>query len=110
MTKKDSKRFKSLLTKEKKKLEKRVAKLKHVDFGDDIDSGEEDSDEVEELVTNNALLIIFNKRLKGINDALAKIDKGTNGACEECKKKISVKLLKIDPESKLCQNCKIKRG
>lgn len=110
MSKKDLKKLQSLLTKDKKKLEKRVAKLKHVDFGDDIDSGEEEADEVEEMVTNKALLILFEKRLKGINDALVKISKGTYGICEECGKEISVKLLRVDPESKLCQNCKIKHG
>lgn len=110
MSKKDLKKLQSLLTKDKKELEKKVAKLKRVDFGDDIDSGEEEADEVEEMVTNKALLILFEKRLKGVSEALAKIDKGTYGICEECGKEISVKLLKVDPESKLCQNCKIKHG
>lgn len=84
--------------------------MKRVDFGDDIDSGEEESDEVEEQVTNRALLNIFEKRLKGVNEALAKIDAGTYGLCEQCGKEISPKLLRVDPESKFCQTCKLKNG
>ena len=110
MSKEDLDKLQSLLVKDKKELEEKVAKLKHVDFGDDIDSGEEEADEVEEMVINKALLILFEKRLEGIGDALTKIEAGTYGICEDCGKEISIKLLKVDPESKLCQNCKLKHG
>jgi len=110
MSKKDLKRLTSLLLKDKKRLEKRLGKLGKVDFGDDVDHGEEEADEVEEMVTNKALTVLFEKRLGGVNDALTKISAGTYGVCENCGKDISVKLLKVDPESKLCQACKIEHG
>lgn len=109
MTAKELKRLRSLLTKDKKDLEKKLGKLKRVDLGDYTDL-EEESEEVEEQVTNKALLNIFEPRLKGIDEALAKIDAGTYGVCENCGKDISPKLLHVDPESKLCQACKIKNG
>jgi len=110
MSKKDLKRLQSLLLKERKGLEKRLGKLGQVDFGDDIDHGEEEADEVEEMATNKALTNIFEGRLSGINEALAKISAGTYGLCENCGKDIAVRLLKVDPESKLCQACKIEHG
>jgi len=110
MTDKELKKLTSLLKRNKKDLEKNLSKLKRVSFGDDIDSNEEESDEVEEQVTNRALKNIFEGRLKGIDEALAKAKAGTYGVCENCGNKISPKLLHVDPESKLCQTCKLNNG
>ncbi|MEK7992853.1 MAG: hypothetical protein AAB403_03515, partial [Planctomycetota bacterium] len=43
MTNEDKEKFRSLLTLEKEKLEKELIELNDVDFGADIDSGEEES-------------------------------------------------------------------
>lgn len=110
MSKRDLKRLQSLLLKERKGLKKKLGKLEKVDFGDDVDHGEEEADEAEEMVIDRALTVLFEKRLNGVNVALAKISAGTYGICENCGKDISVKLLKVDPESKLCQACKIENG
>ncbi len=110
ISKKDIRRLRAHLTKEKKKLERQMKKLQFVDFGDDIDSGEEESDKVEEMVTNTAISSVLQERLKGINDALARIGSGTYGVCKNCGKEISVRLLGVDPESQVCQNCKMKHG
>ena len=110
MNDKDLKKLHSFLLKEQRKLEKNIKKLGYVSFGKDVDSGDEEADETEEKATNIAISDILEKRLKGIVGALAKIDAGTYGFCEKCGGEISARLLQIDPESKLCQGCKIKHG
>ena len=44
--------------------------------------------------------------LDKINKALAKIDDGTFGTCEECGEDISIKRLEARPETTLCIRCK----
>jgi len=110
MTNEDREKLKALLLKEKEDLEEKLKKLSKVDFGDDIDSLEEESDEAEELAANIPLTNTFKDRLSGINKALEKMDAGTYGVCENCEKEISMELLEIDPESKLCKDCKVENG
>ncbi len=110
MTNENLEKFKNLLLKEKAGLEEKIKKLNDPDFGDDIDSLEEESDETEEMGTTIALSGSFSDRLSGINEALGKIDDGTYGICENCGKEISMELLEVDPESKLCKDCKSKNG
>ncbi|MDD5085729.1 MAG: TraR/DksA family transcriptional regulator [Candidatus Omnitrophica bacterium] len=45
-------------------------------------------------------------RLNDIVDALEKIDDGTYGSCESCKKKISNRRLRAVPYARLCIKCK----
>lgn len=110
MTDTEKEKLKSFLLETKKDLEEKLEKLTKVDFGDDIDSGEEESDEAEELAANIPLSNTFRDRLKGIDKALEKMDAGTYGICENCGKEISMGLLEVDPESKLCKDCKAKHG
>ena len=44
--------------------------------------------------------------LKKIDHALAKIDEGTFGVCEECDEPIHMKRLEARPETTLCIRCK----
>ena len=110
MATKDLEKLKTLLLKEKESLEERLKKLTKVDFGDDIDSLDEEADEAEEIATNIPLVNTFRDRLKGINEALEKMEAGTYGVCENCSKEISMDLLEVNPESKLCKDCKAKNG
>jgi len=110
ISKRDIKRLRSMLAKSKKRLEKELKKLGSVDFGDDIDSDEDEADEVEQKISNLATIDILKNRLDSVNAAIKKIDDGTYGKCEKCGKEISIELLNIDPESKLCQNCKRANG
>ena len=71
--------------------------------------GEEESDEAEQLSINIPLTNTFKDKLRGINEALARIEAGTYGVCENCGKEISMELLEIDPESKLCKTCKAEK-
>ena len=44
--------------------------------------------------------------LKKIERALAKMEEGTFGICEECEEPISIKRLEARPETTLCIRCK----
>lgn len=46
------------------------------------------------------------KLMPKINEALARIDKGIYGICDECGDNISPKRLEVRPMAKLCIDCK----
>ena len=100
----------------KKKLEKErkaiLAEInqdeKPVDFGSDVDHFEEESDEAEEEGNQLAVAQDLKKRLDDIEAALRKIETREYGVCENCGQKIEAEILDIDPESRLCKNCKLK--
>lgn len=76
------------------------------DFGSDVDHGEEEENEAEEMVNRLALNQELKNRLENINEALKKISDGEYGNCENCGGEIEEKILSMSPESRLCQNCK----
>lgn len=101
--------FKNQLIKIKRGIEKRIKSLYKVpDFGSDVDSGEEESDESEEFSTQLSIAQTYKERLADIDTALGKIEKKKYGVCEKCGKKISLDILKLAPESRLCKECKKK--
>jgi DnaK suppressor protein len=77
-----------------------------LDFGDEIDHLEEETDESEERANRVGIKDSLEKRLERVTVALGKITAGTYGVCEQCKEDISMELLSVDPESLLCKNCK----
>ncbi len=84
------------LTKKKNTLEEE----KTVEI-EDLDAIAEDRNrEYEYLLTT-----MDTKKLKQIDEALAKIEHGTYGICEECGEEIPVARLKILPFAKLCIDC-----
>lgn len=100
---------KKKLEAEKKEIENELAKFKEsLDFGDEKDHMEEESDESEEMGTYFSIKKLQDTRLEAINRALEKIRNGTYGLCEQCGKPIEQEILDIDPESALCKNCKHK--
>lgn len=99
--------FKEKLLKSKEELEKELKKAKKIsDYGSDVDSFEEETDEAEEYSANLGIQEVFKKQLNEINNALAKIESGRYGICEKCGQKIEEKVLKISPASQFCQKCK----
>lgn len=78
-------------------------------FGDDIDSGEEEADEAKEFGNQLSTAQVLKGQAADIELALSKIKKKKYGLCEKCGKEISPKLLEVAPESRLCQNCKKKK-
>lgn len=105
---KELENLKNRLLGDKTKLEGEIKGLDKVDFGSDVDHGEEESDEAEEIITNQGIKATLKNRLRNINWALQKFITGKYGKCENCGKEISLELLKIDPESGLCKDCKSK--
>ncbi len=67
---------------------------------------EKAADEVEEYSTLLPIEYSLELRLKNINLALEKIEKGRYGNCEKCGKEIDEKRLKISPEARFCLKCK----
>ena len=101
------KKYKSKLEALELELERQIAEYrKPVDFGSDIDSGDEEADETEEADNRLTIANDLHERLNQVKVALEKIGEGKYGACEKCGNEISAEILDIDPESRFCKNCK----
>ena len=66
---------------------------------------DEDAEEVEQYETLLALEHSLELRLKDVNDALEKIEKGQYGECENCHQKIEIARLKANPAARFCMKC-----
>ncbi len=66
------------------------------------------ADEVEEY--SNLLPMEYNLELKlrETNLALKRIENGTYGICENCKKQIPIERLRVSPEARVCLDCEKK--
>lgn len=107
MDKEHLSKFKNQLEEEKKELLEEIEKLSKVpEFGDDVDSGEEEADESEEYGNQLSIAQSYRERLADIDSALDKIRNGEYGICENCGKEISLEVLNAVPESRLCKDCK----
>ncbi|MFH1188227.1 MAG: TraR/DksA C4-type zinc finger protein [bacterium] len=106
LSKEQLEQIKKRLETAQKELEEEVKSLGSTDFGDDIDSGDEESDETEEIINNEATQELLQTRLRAITEALAKIEAGTYGSCEKCNAELSEAMIEADPESHLCKECK----
>lgn len=107
--------FKEKLEKEKIRLEKdldRVGKrnpnvpgdweVSALDLNVETSDPNELADTFEELQTRAAIEDKLEERLTFVNQALARIKKGTYGICSVCKKEIEEKRLKINSIAKTC--------
>ncbi len=106
------------LEKEKETLEKELAGFADKDkrLAGDWDSRfpnfsgdqlEDSADEVEEYSTRLPIEHNLELKLRNINWALEKIEKGKYGICEKCKKPIDEERLNVSPEARFCIKCKI---
>ncbi|PIR88928.1 MAG: hypothetical protein COU07_03460 [Candidatus Harrisonbacteria bacterium CG10_big_fil_rev_8_21_14_0_10_40_38] len=101
--------YKERLESKMKDLKEQIESLKTVpDFGSDVDHFEEEAEEAEAFSGNLGVSSALNERLLNIQRALDKIDAGTYGKCEECGGEIEKEVLDVDPESRLCRECKLK--
>lgn len=74
-----------------------------------MNSSEEDKvDEIEEYENTLPVERSLEEKLKDVNDALEKIEKGEYGKCSECGAMISEDRLNILPEARTCDICKCK--
>lgn len=107
MNKEQIETIKNELEDEKALLEVKIDTLeKGEDFGSDVDSLEEESDESAEWQNQTSASQELRQRLADIDFALERIDKGTFGKCEECGEDISMEMLQVNSTSKLCRSCK----
>ncbi|MDI6602720.1 MAG: TraR/DksA C4-type zinc finger protein [Patescibacteria group bacterium] len=121
MNKKLINKLKEKLKKEKMALEEELKKFAKKDekLPDDWDTifpkynGEESggaalekaADEIEEYETLLPIEYALETKLKNINLALEKIEKGKYGKCEKCGKEIPIARLKVFPEARFCLKC-----
>src|SRR3954454_18576713 len=109
LKKKDLKRFEDILQARKKEILKNAKRTLNEDMTLDADDLPDEMD-----LASSEYLQSFTFRLRGrektflkkIDYALAKIDDGTFGICEECEEPISIKRLEARPETSLCIRCK----
>jgi DnaK suppressor protein len=76
------------------------------DFGNDVESMDEEADEGEELANRLAIVQSLKDELGEVEDALHRIEAGTYGTCTQCGNPISKETLDAAPESALCEKCK----
>ena len=108
MTQEKLKEYKNELERERALILSEIKQNeKPVDFGSDIDHGDEKSDEAEEVGNQFAIAQGIKIRLDDVEAALEKIRSGKYGVCEKCGREIEEGVLDIDPESRLCKNCKL---
>ena len=109
MKKKDLKRFREILEEKKAEILTNARRTLAEDMTLDTDDLADEMD-----LASSEYLQSFIFRLRGrektflnkIDKALAKIDNGSFGVCENCEEDISVKRLEARPETTLCIRCK----
>ena len=109
MKKKDLKRFREILLEKRDEIITNAKKTLSDDMTLDTDDLADEMD-----LASSEYLQSFTFRLRGrektflkkIDHALAKIDEGTFGICEECDEPIHPKRLEARPETTLCIRCK----
>jgi RNA polymerase-binding protein DksA len=108
--------LKQALLVEKTELESslnRIAKPVDAETGDyeatftEVGNDREDNTtEVEEYTDNLPVEIALEKKLQAIIVALAKMEEGTYGICDNCKKEIAIERLQANPSAQTCITCK----
>src|SRR5688572_32120151 len=109
LKKKDLKRFRDILLARKKEILRNAQRTLSTDMTLDTDDLPDEMD-----LASSEYLQSFTFRLRGrektflkkIDLALAKIDEGTFGICEDCGEPIHMKRLEARPEAGLCIRCK----
>ncbi len=109
MNKVQLKKFKTLLESKRDEIVKKAKQTLSEDMALDANDLPDEMD-----LASSEYLQSFTFRLRGrekaflnkIEKALAKIEDGTFGQCEECEEEISIKRLEARPETNLCIRCK----
>ena len=107
--------LKALLLKEKTDLEENLARIaRPVDkekgdyettFGEVGTDREDNTTEVEEYTDNLPVEMTLEKNLQDVISALERMENGTYGLCENCKKEIDIERLRANPSAKTCIKC-----
>ena len=112
LKKKELNRFRTILEEKKEEILRNARRTLNEDMTLDVDDLPDEMD-----LASSEYLQSFQFRLRGrektflkkIDHALAKIDAGTFGICEECGEDIDVKRLDVRPVTNLCIRCKEKQ-
>lgn len=78
---------------------------KYPEFEEGSNNPEEEVNEVEEYENLLPAEYALELRLKNVNEALERIERGTYGICESCKKEVSKERLEANPSAKKCLEC-----
>ncbi len=109
LKKKEMDALKKVLIEEKGKILSHLESLS-VSAGQELEVGSGDSVDIASLEISQASLQKIGKReqylSKKIDLALAKIEEGTYGLCEECEEPIGYARLMARPVAQLCIDCK----
>lgn len=103
------KKIEELLSEEKDKLEKEVAKFSNKSdaaFPDYGDKEDENAAEVADYVVNLSLEESLAKSLRDAIQSLDRLKKGVYGICKYCQNPIEEKRLLARPTSSSCMSCK----
>ena len=109
LKKRELKRFREILEEKRREILRNARRT----LSDDMALAAEDLPDEMDLASSDYLQS-FTFRLRGrektflekIDRALARIEEGTFGICEECAESIAVKRLEARPETTLCIRCK----
>jgi DnaK suppressor protein len=102
--------LRALLEQELDELRSQLTELGFGDVGLTYDSNFADSSQVTaERGEAEALANKLKETLDEVENALAKMGKGTYGQCEDCGKQISVARLEAKPAARYCIDCASKR-
>ena len=111
MNKRELEKFRKILLRQLKELEGKVeGKVEHLDisanhFPDPTDLAAAESDRNFDIRVKDR----ERKLILKIKDALARVDDGSFGICEDCGEPIGTKRLEARPVTTLCIDCKIMR-
>jgi DnaK suppressor protein len=109
LKKRELKRFREILEEKRREILRNARRTLSDDMALAVDDLPDEMD-----LASSEYLQSFTFRLRGrektflekIDRALARIDDGTFGICEECSESIAVKRLEARPETTLCIRCK----
>jgi DnaK suppressor protein len=105
--------LKGILTQERTNALARIRELRRSQ-GDDAASSPGDEMDVArsltDVETNASLIERAEERLKAIEDALSRLNRGRYGICEQCDNEIAVERLKVLPFATYCVDCQQERG
>lgn len=103
--------FESTLRAETQNIRTQLSQLdKEAEFGDDVDSFDEESDETEEFANKLGTKKALEERLAEVTAALDRVRKGSYGACGQCGRALSYEMLRLNPESSLCRECTMREA
>lgn len=96
------------LLSKKEHIEEQLDKLhESLNMGDDVDSGERETDESEAHANAAGIEDALKDLLRDIKNGLERLEEGEHGICLECDDKINFEALKKNPSTRLCSKCRV---